>query len=322
MRGRTIFLTGGLGFIGGALLKRLVDLNRVVIFDNAWRRSPDADGLTRHPNVTLVEADILDEQAVAHAMAGADVVIHLAAIAGVSSYYKLPLRTMEVNLIGTHNVLTAAHHLGALHRFIYLSTSEIYGPLAWRAGRDTPTRQGHTEDRRWTYAISKLAAEKLVQSHHWQHDLPTVVLRPFNIYGPGQVGEGAIQRLTTRALRGEPLQVTGDGAQIRSWCFIDDMLDAIGLALEQPAAVGRSYNIGNPRATITILNLAERIRALADSSSPIELVPHIGVDIDLRVPDISDARDELGFNPKVDLEEGLRPTVNWYARMAAPATPS
>jgi nucleoside-diphosphate-sugar epimerase len=322
MEDRTVFLTGGLGFIGGALLRRLVDHNHVVVFDNAWRQSPDAAALTEHPHVTLVEGDILDPGALTRAMAGCDVVVHLAAIAGVSSYYKLPLRTMEVNLIGTHNVLNAAHALGPLRRFVYFSTSEIFGPLTWRAGRDTPTRQGHPEDRRWTYAISKLAAEKLVQSHHWQHGLPAVILRPFNIYGPGQIGEGAIQRFATRALRGDALEVTGDGLQIRSWCFIDDMIDAIELVLNHDPAVGRAYNIGNPRSTITILNLAERIRDLTGSASAIVFVPHVGVDIDLRVPDITQAREDLGFEPKVGLDDGLRRAVDWYAGVSLPATES
>jgi nucleoside-diphosphate-sugar epimerase len=314
IEGQTVLVTGGLGFIGSALVRRLGERNQVIVFDNGWRRSPEAEAVLRAGTVKFIDGDVLVPDTLQGVLNGCDAVVHMAAIAGVSSYYQMPLRTMEVNLIGTYHVLDAARRAGSrLRRFVTLSTSEIFGPLAWRVGSNSPTQQGEMSDRRWTYAISKLAAEKLAFSFHWQHDLPIVALRPFNIYGPGQTGEGAIQRFATAALNAEPLRITGDGLQIRSWCYITDMIAAIEAALEKHAAVGRAYNIGNPRATITILDLAERVRTLTGSSSPVELVPHIGVDVDLRVPDISQAREDLDFEPRVGLDDGLRTTLDWYA---------
>lgn len=315
---REIVVTGGLGFIGSALIRRLVAKDGVTVIDNARRRSPQFDAVASHPNVTVDLVDITDANAVAKAIGTPDVVVHMAAIAGVSSYYQMPLRTMEVNLLGTRNVLEAAWKANpSLSRFVYFSTSEIFGPHAWRAREDGMTAQGDIADRRWTYSISKLAGEKLAYAYHWQHGLPIVGLRPFNVYGEGQIGEGALQIFTRRALANEPISVTGDGSQIRSWCHVDDMVDATLAAMEKPAAVGRSYNVGNPAATATILQLAERVRDIVGSRSPIQFVPHQGTDVDLRVPDIGRARAELEFEPRVPLEAGLQRTIRWYRETGA-----
>jgi nucleoside-diphosphate-sugar epimerase len=314
---REIFVTGGFGFIGSALVERLLPENRVTVFDSGHRCSPRFEALQRHPNLTVVKGDILDQAAVQAAIGTPDLVVHMAAVAGVSSYYRAPLRTMEVNLIGTRHVLEAALTAGSrLQRFVNLSTSEVFGPHAWRAKEAEGTAQGDPAERRWTYSISKLAGEKLALAYHWERDLPVVSLRPFNVYGPGQVGEGAIQIFVRRALANEPIEVTGDGIQIRSWCYIDDMVSAVEAALVRPAAVGRVYNIGNPQATVTTVELANRIRRIAGSTSRVVLVPHVGVDIDLRVPDISRAQADLGYEPGVDLDEGLRRAVQWYRETA------
>ncbi len=313
MKAANILITGGCGFIGSALLARLLPNNSVRVLDNGIRRTPLFDELAGHPNLALTEGDILDRDAVRRAIEDATIIVHMAAIAGVSSYYKAPLRTMQVNLLGTNNMLDAALELGSrLQRFVYVSTSEVFGPVAWRARETDPTQQGDLDDRRWTYGISKLAAEKLAMCFYWEHSLPVVSLRPFNVYGPGQVGEGAVQAFVSRAVDNEPLEVTGDGLQVRAWCYIDDMVSAVGAVLESDKAVGRTYNIGNPSTAITTLGLAQRVRDLTGSASSIGLVPHQGTDIDIRVPDISRARQDLGFEPKVGLDDGLRRTVDWF----------
>jgi nucleoside-diphosphate-sugar epimerase len=128
------------------------------------------------------------------------------------------------------------------------------------------------------------------------------------------VGEGAVHHFILRALRGEALTIHNDGSQIRSWCYIDDILDGIILAMIEPKAIGQSFNIGNPRSTVTIHQLAREIVRLSGSNSSIEFVPWDFPDVEIRIPSIDKGRDLLGFEPRVDLEEGLLKTIDWYRK--------
>jgi UDP-glucuronate decarboxylase len=315
---KTIFLTGGLGFIGSNIIERLYERNTIVVYDNGRRNALTLTDFAASAHIEIISGDILDPVALKAAIdrTNPDIVIHLAAIAGVSSYYKIPKETMEVNIIGTYHVLEAIKDT-TIDRYIDFSTSEIYGSHIWRAKEDGTTMQGDFKDQRWTYSISKLAAEKLSHTYHIQYGLPVVSLRPFNIYGPGQVGEGAIQIFFGNALRDEDIVITGDGIQIRAWCYISDMVDAVMLCLENEHSIGGAFNIGNPLGTMTMYELAKKIIAMADSRSRIVFKPHFGVDVDLRVPDIAHARQVLGFEPRVDIEQGLAATAEWYRRFCA-----
>jgi UDP-glucose 4-epimerase len=137
-------------------------------------------------------------------------------------------------------------------------------------------------------------------------------VRPFNVYGPGQVGEGAIHFFVKRALRGEPLEVHGDGSQIRAWCYVDDMVDGVLLCMVHPEAVGESFNIGNERDVITIYGLANTVVRVLGSRSRIAFVPRPYADVELRIPVVEKAKRLLGFAAKVDLEEGIRRTAEYY----------
>jgi nucleoside-diphosphate-sugar epimerase len=255
---------------------------------------------------------VRDPAAVADAMREASHVVHLASIAGVDTVLHDPLLTMDVTLKGTFNVLERAVEHGGLARFVDFSTSEVFGSFAWRVGEADATALGAVGEARWTYAVSKLATEHLCHVMHRQRGLAAVAIRPFNIFGPGQVGEGAIHHFIVRALRGEDLEVHNEGDQIRAWCYVDDMLEGLLLALEHPAAVGRTFNIGNPRTALTVQNLAHLVVRLSGSASKVVHVPWPHPDVELRIPDISRARAELGFRPRVDLEEGLLDTIAWY----------
>jgi UDP-glucose 4-epimerase len=313
LRGRRIVLTGGTGFLGAHLALELALDNRVTLFDNGRRNALDRVAPTGLTGAVVLRGDIRDLYAVRRAVDGADLVVHLAAIAGVHSYYETGVETMEVNFIGTRTVLAAVREAAPnLQRFVNFSTSEVYGALALNAREDAPTPIGPVGEPRWTYAASKVAAEHLCLACHRQYGLPVVSLRPFNIYGPGQVGEGAVQILVRRAIAGEPLEVTGDGRQVRAWCYVSDLVEAVKRALTVPAAVGGVFNVGNPAAAVSMLDLAERIRRLADSTSQIVFRPHPGADVQVRVPDIARARSVLGFEPAVDLDEGLRRTIAWF----------
>lgn len=322
--GQKIFVTGGRGFIGSHLIKRFLDRdNTVTIFDNGRRNALGYTDLEGHRGLTSIKGDVTDKSALAEAMGDADYVLHLAAIAGVSSYFKTPLRTLEVNIGGTQNLLSAILERQKMPKLIVgFSTSEIYGPHAEDVSEIDMTAQGRMDDRRWVYAISKLASEKFGYAYHWEHGLPTCWIRPFNVYGPGQVGEGAISAFAFRALRNETIRVTGDGEQTRAFCYIDDFCDAIDRCLAAPdKASGTSFNIGDPRKAISMSDLARKVIEISGSESNIEYVPHAGEDVQRRSPTIERAREVLGYSPSTDLEQGLRETIDWF-KWADPPEPA
>ncbi len=316
IEGKRFFLTGGEGFIGANLIKRVIAYNEITIYDNLSRNALRDSEIWNHPNLKVIQGDILDYQLLRESLpSDVDFVLHMAAIAGIDTVIKDPVKTIEVNMIGTHQILRALKErdlLRKIDRFIHFSTSEVFGIKAFRLDEKSPTNLQPVGEARWTYAVSKLAGEHLTHSYHKQYGLPTVIIRPFNIYGPGQIGEGAIHHFVVRAIKNEPLIIHGEGDQIRSWCYIDDMVDGILLCLEKKEAVGEVFNIGNPRGTITILGLAEKVIQIARSSSQIIHVPKTYADVELRIPSIEKAKNLLGFEPKVDLNEGLKRTIEWY----------
>ncbi len=312
IRGANVLITGGAGFIGTALCRRLCGDNRVRILDTLRRNALAEAGLDRHPNVELCVNDVRDMDAVTQAMRGADYVVHMASIAGVDTVRKNPVVTMEVSLEGTMNVLRAAQRQGGVRRLIDFSTSEVFGTYAFRVREADVTSLGAVGEARWTYAVSKLATEHLAHNYYRQHGLPTCSIRPFNIYGPGQIGEGAVHAFAVRALKNEPVLIHNEGDQIRSWCYIDDIVDGIELCLERKEAVGESFNIGNPRSTVTIYQLARLVIEAAGSRSELQFVPWEFADVELRVPDVKKAEQRLGFRARVDLDVGLKRTLDWY----------
>ena len=312
LQNERILITGGAGFIGTHLCRTLCEVNKVVILDTLRRNALTLANLDNHPNVSLVKGDVRDRQMVARALDGCSYVIHLASIAGVDTVMKNPVDTMQVSLLGTSNVLEEARHQGGIKRLVDFSTSEVFGQQAYNVSEGDVTSLGAVGEARWTYAVSKLATEHLAFTYHKQFDLATVSLRPFNIYGPMQVGEGAIHHFIVRALNNKPLTIHNDGSQIRAWCYIDDIVRGTLQILVQPDAVGHAFNIGNPRSTVTIYNLAREIVRLTKSTSPIEFVNWPYPDVELRLPNIDKARRLLSFEPRVDLEEGLLRTIDWY----------
>ncbi len=311
---KTYFITGGAGFIANTLMQRLVDDNRIVVYDNFSRDTLSGSDLNGHPNIKVVRGDVLDYAALKEAMKGADTVIHAAGVAGIDTVIKNPVRTMEVNMIGTANVLKAASENDIPDRVLDFSTSEVFGSMAFRSSETDETVAGSAGEARWTYAVSKLAGEHLAKAYHSQHGLPVVTVRPFNVYGPGQTGEGAIQTFIKRALKEEPIRIDGDGNQIRAWCYVDDFVDCIMLCLEAPEAIGESFNIGNARAVITILGLAQLVCRVLNSKSEIVFEPPLSADIAIRIPSVEKAHEILGFKSKVDLEEGVARTADWIEK--------
>ena len=310
--GRRILVTGGAGFIGSHLAERLAPDNEVVIFDNFRRDALSRTGLESSPKVEVIRGDVLDRDGLKKAMDGCDAVVHMASIAGVDTVLRNPVLTMRVAMTGTDNALEVARENGGIARFIDFSTSEVFGRYAYHVTEFDSTTLGAVGEARWTYAVAKLATEHLAMNYHKEFDLPTCSIRPFNVFGPRQVGEGAVHHFIRRALTGAPLTIHNDGAQIRAWCYIDDIIDAIICALERDEAVGHDFNIGNPRSTVTIYNLAREIVRLSGSSSELEFIDWPHPDVEIRVPAVGKARELLGFNAEVNLEDGLLRTIDWY----------
>jgi nucleoside-diphosphate-sugar epimerase len=320
IQGKRILLTGGAGFIGTTLAGRLADRNDIVILDNFHRNSLRHTRLSDHPNVKVIRGDVTDPEAAHAAAEGCDIIVHLAAIAGVDTVLRMPVDTMKVAILGTYNMLEAARQQPRLERFVDFSTSEVFGAYAYNVREADLTSLGAVGEARWTYAVSKLATEHLAHNYHKQFRIPAVSVRPFNIYGPGQIGEGAIHRFIVQALRGEDITIHNDGSQIRAWCYVDDMAAGLLACLERDEAVGQAFNIGNPRSVVTIYNLAMQIVRLSGSRSKISFVPWNQTDVELRIPNIEKARRLLGYEPQVDLEDGLQRTIQWYRTKAADET--
>jgi UDP-glucose 4-epimerase len=312
LKNKRIFITGGAGFIGSTLIGRLVDANDIVIFDDLRRNALASQPYARHPRLSIVQGDILDAASLHRAMEQAHIVVHCAAIAGIDTVIKKPTETMRVNMIGTANALDAAKALPNLERFVDFSTSEVFGTSAFRADEANRTEIGAVGEARWTYAVSKLAGEHLTKAYHQEFGMPTVTLRPFNIYGPGQVGEGALRTFILRTLQHQEIQIHGDGNQIRAWCYIDDFIEGLLLAMTHPRAVGESLNIGNSRAVVTIFGLAQTVVRVLNSRSTIRFTDKSYADVELRVPSVKKARELIGFEAKVDLEEGIQRTAEFF----------
>lgn len=311
LNNKTIFITGGAGFIANTLIKYYVEHNKIVVYDNFHRDTLTDSGLSDHPNVKIIKGDVLDLELLTSSMKGADVVVHAAGIAGIDTVIKNPVTTMRVNMIGTANALEAARVNGVKDRFVDFSTSEVFGSMAFRSSETDVTVAGSAGEARWTYAVSKLAGEHLAHAYHSQFKLPVVTVRPFNVYGPGQTGEGAIQIFIKRALNNEEIKIDGDGNQIRAWCYVDDFVDCLIRCIEDPKAIGESFNLGNARAVITILGLAQTVCRVLNSSSKIVFEAPLSADIAIRIPSVEKTWEVLGFKAKVDLEEGVLNTAKW-----------
>ncbi|MBP1167547.1 MULTISPECIES: NAD-dependent epimerase/dehydratase family protein [unclassified Chryseobacterium] len=309
---KTIFITGGAGFIANTLIKHYIENNKIVVYDNFHRDTLSSSGLANHQNLTVIKGDVLDLPFLTESMKGADVVVHAAGIAGIDTVIKDPVRTMSVNMIGTANALEAAKINGIKDRFVDFSTSEIFGSHAFKSREEDTAVAGSVGEARWVYAVSKLAGEHLAHAYYKQHKLPVVTVRPFNVYGPGQTGEGALQIFIKKALKDEDIYIYGDGTAIRAWCFVDDFVDCLIRCIEDPKAIGESFNLGNQRTVITTLGLAESVCRVLKSNSKIIFKDALSADIEMRIPSVAKSKEILGFEAKVDLEEGILRTAEYF----------
>ena len=311
-------ITGGAGFIGSHLAERLLDLgHEVLVLDNLSTGSIDNIAhLKADKRFSYVIDSVTTEPLLAELIDHSDVVFHLAAAVGVKLIVEHPVHTIETNVHGTEIVLKHANKKKKL--VVIASTSEVYGKstdLPFREAADLVL--GPSVKHRWAYACSKLIDEFLALAYWKENKLPVIVVRLFNTVGPRQTGQYGmvLPTFVRQALAGDPITVFGDGTQSRSFTYVGDVVDALVTLASEPRAIGEVFNIGN-RGEISIRDLADRVKAFAGSSSPIQFIPYDEAyeegfeDMPRRVPDISKLRSLIGYEPKVDLDEIIRRVID------------
>jgi len=317
-----VLITGGAGFIGSHLAEALLAAgHRVLILDNLSTGSFENIAHLKGCEGFEYFIDSVDnEPLLAELIDRSDVVFHLAAAVGVKLIIEQPVHTIETNVHGTEVVLKHANKKKKL--VVIASTSEVYGK-----SKDVPFREdsdlvlGPTPKHRWAYACSKAIDEFLALAYWKERKLPVIIVRFFNTVGPRQTGQYGmvIPNFVRQALAGEPITVFGDGTQTRSFTHVSDVVNALLKLVAEPRAIGQVINLGNTDE-VTIRALAERVRALARSSSPIKCVPYDEAyesgfeDMPRRVPDLTKARNMIGYEPKHGLDEILVQIIEHFQR--------
>ena len=317
-----VLITGGAGFIGSHLAEALMaEGKEVSVLDDLSTGSLDnLAALRGHKQFRFTEGSVQDEVAVTRLVAKADFVYHLAAAVGVELVVRRPVHTLEDNVRGAENVLTAAAKRGV--SVLVTSTSEVYGKSDKASFReDDDLLIGPPKFARWGYACSKLLDEFLALAYWREKELPVYIVRLFNTVGPRQTGQYGmvVPRFVQAALRGEPIVIHGDGKQSRCFCHVSDVVQALVALPRYPQAVGQIYNVGSTEE-VTILELAQRVKSFTKSRSDLQFIPYDEVyakdfeDMRRRVPSIEKIRLLTGWQPTKSLDEIIRQTAE-YARV-------
>ena len=312
-------ITGGAGFIGSHLCEYLVHKgHRVVAIDDlSTGRLENIQHLLPLPSFHFVRETINNTQVLDRLASEAEIVIHLAAAVGVKLIVEEPVRTIKTNIMGTEEVLTTANRYGC--KVLIASTSEVYGKgVKVPFSEEDDSLMGPTVNSRWAYATSKAVDEFLGLAYNRQFGLPVVIMRFFNTVGPRQTGRYGmvVPRFVRQALRGEPLQVYGDGKQSRCFGDVQDVVEAVAKLAEHPQAVGQVFNIGATEE-ITICDLAEKVIGLTGSRSEIVLVPYDQAyapgfeDMRRRVPSVDKIGELISYRPRHSLDETLRRVIEY-----------
>jgi dTDP-glucose 4,6-dehydratase len=303
-------VTGGAGFIGSHLCEFLLAQGwEVVCVDNFVTGSPaNVVPFEGRPGFSLLRHNVTEYIRVDGPL---DWVLHLASPASPRDYLELPIQTLKVGALGTHNALGLAKAKGA--RCLLASTSEVYGDPLIHPQREDYWGNVNPVGPRGVYDEAKRFAEAITMAYHRFHGVDTRIARIFNAFGPSmRIDDGrAIPAFVSQALAGRPLTVFGDGSQTRSFQYISDLIDGLWRLMRVP--VNDPVNLGNPHE-MTLLDLAKRILRLSGARSEIAFRPLPEDDPKVRQPDIGRARALLGWEPRVDVDEGLRLTIDWFRR--------
>ena len=293
-------MTGGAGFIGTHLVAALAEHNDVRVLDDG----STGDSSAVPSDVTPIEADVRDAEAVSSAVADADLAYHLAAVVSVEASVDDPVRSHAVNVEGTLNVLEAAREADA--RAVVTSSAAIYGdPGSTPIDEETPAEPASP------YALQKFAADRYARLYHELYGADTAVVRPFNVYGPGQSGgpyAGVIDVFLRHARAGDPITVEGDGEQTRDFVHVDDVVDAFRLVGAAEVS-GEAFNVGTGES-VTIGELAGLVRSAVRSDSEIVHTDPRPGDVRHSCADVSKAESVLGYSPSVSLEAGIEDLVD------------
>ena len=311
-------ITGGAGFVGSHLSDALLAAGHQVhvIDDLSTGSIANIAHLKAHPRFSYTIGSISQEPLLAELVDGCDVVFHLAAAVGVRKIVEEPVATIETNVHGTEVVLRQANKKKKL--VLLTSTSEVYGKsAAVPFTEEHDLVMGPTHKHRWAYACSKALDEFLALAYHKERRLPVIIVRLFNTVGPRQSGQYGmvIPNFVRQALSGEPITVHGDGTQSRSFTYVGDVVGALVALAGEPRAIGRVFNIGHTEE-ITITALAEKVKAMTGSASPITYIPYDEAyesgfeDMPRRVPDLSRIHALIGYQPRVRLDRILSEVID------------
>jgi dTDP-glucose 4,6-dehydratase len=309
-------VTGGAGFLGSHLCERLLlDGWEVVCLDNFLTGTAvNVAHLSQIGPFRLVRTDVSEY---IHVVGDVDAVLHFASPASPVDYLKLPIHTLKVGAIGTLHTLGLAREKGA--RYVLASTSEVYGDPEVHPQPESYWGHVNPVGPRGVYDEAKRFAEAMTMAYRATHDMATGIVRIFNTFGPRMRPDDgrAIPTFIRQALLAEPLTVAGDGTQTRSVCYVSDLVEGVVRLLhsELPGPV----NIGNPHE-ISVLDLAHRIHRLVGSDSPVTFVPRPQDDPTVRQPDVTLAATALGWEPTVDLDDGLKRTIAWFREVVEPVS--
>jgi UDP-glucose 4-epimerase len=294
-------VTGGSGFIGTEISQQLINRGyRVTSFD-----------IKKSDKVPTIHGSVSDINRLKRATKEIDVVFHFAALLGVQRTEENPLKTIEINLFGTKNVLEACR-LNDVKKIIFSSSSEIYGePLS------VPIKEMDLPRPKSTYGICKLASEEMIKAYAETYGIKYDILRLFNVYGAGQSEDFVIPKFVKMALSSKPIIIYGNGLQIRSFANVKDVASGILLSLKKNNEI---FNIGNDKEPISMINLGKKIYKIIDKPFKVKHIKFSNTDrsekreIYKRIPDINKAREIIGYEPKISLEEGIKSVVKYMEK--------
>lgn len=315
VHGSEVLITGGNGFIGAHLAKALLQPendNRVTVLDMvAGEGTTGGDlGLADFANAEFVEGSVVDPECFSKVEPKFDYIVHAAGFLGINKVAEQQGLTLDTNITGTRNLLEFAARHDEKPRVVYFSTSEIYGVECAGPTESDPVVIPSSGDR-WCYATSKIAGEYYLRAYNQSHGIGGGIVRPFNVFGPHRYGSNAMTTLVNRAIRGEELTVSGDGQQVRSWCYIDDFCAGVQALLAHDNEGVEAFNIGDDTNVLSLQALAEKIISLAGSSSNVRLLQNAIEDVRFRIPNIDKARAELGYDPAVEFDEAISRVIDW-----------